>query len=182
MERLVVMPSTAEPLVGAGLGSADPYSRMTEAIQCARSTRTSIADATELQRASSFFASSLQLLEAADQTEWHPDRRRYRFFTTAATDLAAAAIEFAQVEKCLASAEAAARGRESTWQSDLRPRREWTRLIRIEAAAIAGALYEAGGQRDALIGRLQEVVTLCIEMIVWLETRGRSHPVAASER
>jgi hypothetical protein len=163
----------AKTAIERPVGGDDSYTRTRDAIERVGETSTVDAGPLELRTLGSFFATSLRLLEAADQTEWHPDRRHYRVFAAAAADLAAAAIELAGEADCLDRAEASARSRESSWSSHLRPRREWTRLVRAEATELAALLSDAPAQRSALAERLQEVVILCIEMMVWLETRGR---------
>jgi hypothetical protein len=140
-----------------------------------------LAGTTRAQGAAAFFRSMLRLLETADWTEWHPDRAHYRKFSRAAAELAAAAVAFgvhtgafddgaATVERLRSEEQRLDDG----WQKELRPRREWTQLVRAEAVAVADAL---AGSADPDPGpelgeMLERIVLLCLDMMVWLESRG----------
>ncbi len=160
----------------------ESYARARNAIERARATPTASEPEIALRLVSSLFSASVRLFEAADQTEWHPDRKHYRVFASATADLAAAAAEFTAEDEFLESAEASARARDASWKTDLRPRREWTRRVRAEAMGLADALTEAPGEIGRLRERLHEIVTLCIEMMVWLEGRGRTSRAPLNQR
>ena len=122
---------------------------------------------------------ALELFEAAEKTEDHPDLARYRLLSTAVAKFGAVALALdvgpadrdaaaRELERSLADTEA----RVHAWASELTPRKHWLASVReklLHALSRVLADDPEGASSD-----VADMVVTCVDLLDWLRGRGRS--------
>jgi hypothetical protein len=122
---------------------------------------------------------ALELFEAAEKTEDHPDRARYRLLSAAVARFGAVALALdvgladrdaaaRQLERSLAGTEAHVRA----WASELTPRKHWLASVRGKLLhALSSVLAD---DPEGVSSEVADIVVACVDLLDWLRGRGRS--------